>query len=69
MKNLGEKYCYGCHNNFYNSAAEKCWLSKSAKVEWRIPIGILECPLQEQRKSEGRQLLVWRARQYYLYET
>jgi len=40
--------CQGCHDNYYNP---NCWSRKSAKIVWRIPIGVDECPPYKNKKK------------------
>lgn len=50
---MDKKHCKGCRNNFYNSSNGlngECWSLKSAKVEWRIPVGNWERPPYNKKK-------------------
>jgi len=50
------KYCSGCRDNFYNSnnglGVKECWSFKSAKIVWRIPVGMWESPPYLHKKKK-----------------
>lgn len=51
-KNMDVKHCAGCYNNFYNQGDKCCWNLKSAKLVWRIPIGVDERPPYKNKKAK-----------------
>ncbi len=53
---MDKKNCFGCRNDFYNGkngmGVKECWSFKSAKLEWRIPVGMQEPPPYKNKKAK-----------------
>ena len=48
---IDKKKCAGCYNDFYNYNTDGgCWSRGSAKIVWRIKIGVDERPPYKKRK-------------------
>jgi hypothetical protein len=51
------KHCRGCNDNYYNSPSTSgssdgmCWMRKSGKMVWRIPVGMWEPPPYKNKKQ------------------
>jgi hypothetical protein len=60
-KSEKRKYCSGCYNDYYNYNTDGgCWSLGSAKVCWKIKIGVDEMPPYKKKKQ--RVLSCWRGR-------
>lgn len=49
---MDKKHCRGCRDDFYNNRTDgDCWCLESAKLEFRIPIGMQEPPPYKHKKA------------------
>jgi len=55
---IDQKYCRGCHDNYYNSQSTSgssdgmCWCRSTGKIVWRIRVGMWEQPPYKNKKKE-----------------
>jgi len=54
---IDRKHCAGCHDDYYNSSSTSgsadgmCWMRKTGKIVWRIPVGLFESPPYKNKKK------------------